>query len=46
MGSLRNGLMGLLLLGMLGALGACQRGEPELLVVYSGDGQAYLEPCG
>ena len=34
------------LLGGLVLLGACQRSQPELLVVYSGDGQAYIEPCG
>lgn len=36
----------ILLVGLLVLLSACQRSEPELLVAYSGDGQAYIEPCG
>jgi hypothetical protein len=36
---------GLLLLGLL--MPACARKTPgQLLVVYSGDWQGYLDPCG
>lgn len=39
-------LVGFVFVSFLSFLGACQRSEPELLVVYSGDGQGYIEPCG
>jgi len=40
--------LGVVALGLFAAtsLGGCGRGETDLLVAYSGDCQAYIEPCG
>jgi hypothetical protein len=40
-----RGAVGFLLLG-LGVLACGSKSPTQLLVVYSGDGQGYLEPCG
>ena len=40
-----QGAVGFLLLA-LGVLGCGSNSPTQLLVVYSGDGQGYLEPCG
>jgi hypothetical protein len=34
------------LVALLSAVAACSRGPRDLLFVYSGDCQGYVEPCG